>query len=320
MSKFTISSAEKGQRLDKFLVKKLPDQNRSQIQKIIKAGGVLINNKKPTIHQFLKKNDVININVAQVSVPELADKTARGKFKLPAQVSVPELRLNIITEKNNYIVINKPAGLIIHEASGHQEPTLVDIILKKYPQIAKVGEDPMRPGIVHRLDREVSGLLVIAKTQDMFDHLKKQFKGRQIKKEYTALVYGVPQKPEGEISFNIDRSETIDYKMAAVPTHEERGRKAVTEFEVIKRLGNYTLLKIKPKTGRTHQIRVHLNAYGLPVVGDLVYKPKKLKTKIKMDRIFLHAHYLGFNDLDGKWKDFTISLPAKLEDVLAKLR
>jgi len=331
MSEFTITSIEKGQRLDKFLITKLPDQSRSQIQKRIKAGGILVNNKKPTIHQFLKKNDVINISVAQASLPALADKTARGQFNLPAQAAVPELpqqketqaqrpALGIISDTDHYIIINKPAGLLVHEAPGSQEPTLVDIILKKYPKIAKVGEDPLRPGIVHRLDREVSGLLVIAKTQDMFDHLKKQFKSRQIKKEYTALVYGAPQKPEGEISFNIDRSETIDYKMAAVPTHEERGRRAITEFEVTEHLGNYTLLKIKPKTGRTHQIRVHLNAYGLPIVGDLVYKPKKLKTKIKMDRIFLNAHYLSFKDLDDKLKEFTISLPANLENILAKLR
>jgi len=309
MSEFTITSIEKGQRLDKFLITKLPDQSRSQIQKRIKAGGILVNNKKPTIHQFLKKNDVINISVAQASLPALADKTARGQFNLPAQAAVPELpqqketqaqrpALGIISDTDHYIIINKPAGLLVHEAPGSQEPTLVDIILKKYPKIAKVGEDPLRPGIVHRLDREVSGLLVIAKTQDMFDHLKKQFKSR----------------------LNFDRSETIDYKMAAVPTHEERGRRAITEFEVTEHLGNYTLLKIKPKTGRTHQIRVHLNAYGLPIVGDLVYKPKKLKTKIKMDRIFLNAHYLSFKDLDDKLKEFTISLPANLENILAKLR
>jgi 23S rRNA pseudouridine1911/1915/1917 synthase len=353
MSEFTITSIEKGQRLDKFLITKLPDQSRSQTQKRIKAGGILVNNKKPTIHQFLKENDVITVTQTPLSntrahpfLPAVCDsrqtgvgahlfkKAAPGESKLKslfkkfkkatqpskraAEAFMP--RLKIIEDTGHYIVINKPAGLLVHEAPGSQEPTLVDIILKKYPKIAKVGEDPLRPGIVHRLDREVSGLLVIAKTQDMFDHLKKQFKSRQIKKEYTALVYGAPQKPEGEISFNIDRSETIDYKMAAVPTHEERGRRAITEFEVTEHMGNYTLLKIKPKTGRTHQIRVHLNAYGLPIVGDLVYKPKKLKTKIKMDRIFLNAHYLSFKDLDDKLKEFTISLPANLENILAKLR
>lgn len=331
MSEFTITSAEKGQRLDKFLTGKL-NQTRSQIQKLIKQGGVLVDSEKPTIHQFLKENDVININVVQASrrpramlrgVPALADKTALSKFKSlfkkATQASEPAL-LDIVEDNEHFLVINKPAGLLVHEAPGSQEPTLVDLVLKKYPQIAKIGEDPMRPGLVHRLDREVSGLLVIAKTQDMFDHLKKQFKGRQIKKEYTALVYGTPQKPEGEISFNIDRSETIDYKMAAVPSQEERGRKAVTEFEVIERLGNYTLLKIKPKTGRTHQIRVHLNAYGLPIVGDQIYKPKKLKAKIKMGRIFLNAYYLGFKDLNGEWKKFTVPLPNNLKDILTELR
>lgn len=319
MSEFTITPAAKGQRLDKFLTEKLPGHSRSQIQKLIKTGGVLLNDQKPTIHQFLKKNDVITVTQAPLSDTPTRPSLIARLFKKVTQAQKPA-PLNIIEDNEYYLIINKPAGLLVHEAPGSQEPTLVDLVLKKYPQIAKVGEDPLRPGVVHRLDREVSGLLVMAKTQDMFDHLKKQFKSRQIKKEYTALVYGVPQKPKGEITFNIGRSETIDYKMAAVPTHEKRGRIAITEFEVTERLGGYTLLKIKPRTGRTHQIRVHLNAYGLPIVGDQTYKPKKLKTKIKMNRIFLHAHYLGFKDMEDKWQAFTLPLPAELEGILAKLR
>jgi len=328
MSEYTVTNEQTGQRLDKFLSSQLPDISRSQIQKLIKSGEVLVNQDKPAIHQFLKQDDVININRARPAVgarpannmPAYDNETAPGQSNVPARAVAPELRLDIITDNEHCLVINKPAGLLVHEAPGHTEPTLVDLILKKYPKIRKIGEDPMRPGIVHRLDRDVSGLIVITKTQDMFDHLKKQFKSRQVKKEYTALVYGAPQKPEGEISFNIDRSETIDHKMAAVPTHEERGRKAITEFEVTERLGNYSLLNIKPQTGRTHQIRVHLNAYGLPIVGDLTYKPKKFKTKIKMDRIFLHAHYLGFKDLTDKWIEFTSPLPDELNNILTKLK
>jgi len=180
----------------------------------------------------------------------------------------------------------------------------------------------MRPGIVHRLDKDVSGLLVIAKTQDMFDHLKQQFKSRKTQKEYFALVYGTPQRPEGEITFNIDRSETQGHKMAAVPTsgNGDRGRKAITEFEIIEQLGNYTYLNIKPKTGRTHQIRVHLNAFGLPIVGDSVYRPRKLKVTIVLDRIFLHAHRLAFEDLNGQFQEFDSPLPTKLQEILNTLK
>ncbi|MBU0598018.1 RluA family pseudouridine synthase [Patescibacteria group bacterium] len=321
MPEYKITSEHKGLRLDKFLAEKLPDRSRSQIQKFIKSGGVLVNNKKTAVHQFLKADDLITINLTQPE-PALSND---GVPAVPTQstpqarVSAPRRGLEIITDQPDYLVIDKPAGLLVHEAPNHNEPTLVDLILKKYPDIKKIGEDPMRPGIVHRLDRDVSGLLVVVKTQDMFDHLKSQFKTRQIKKEYLALVYGTPQKHSGEITFNIDRSETMDHKMAAVPDNN-RGRQAITEFEISARYLNYTLLKIKPQTGRTHQIRVHLNAYGLPIVGDQIYKPKKLKTKIAMDRIFLHAQYLGFYDLHKKWQEFTLPLPPELQIILDNLK
>lgn len=314
MSDFIISKEHQGLRLDKFLVDKLPGISRSQIQKMIKSGRVLVNDKKPSVHQFLKAGDTIKMEIpnnnllARVSVPELPRQNGAQ-----AQRPAP----GIMSDTNHYLVINKPSGLLVHEAPGQNEPTLVDWLLKKYPDIAKIGEDPSRPGIVHRLDKEVSGLMVIAKTQDMFDHLKSQFKTRKIKKEYLALVHGTPAKVEGEIDFNIDRAVN-GHKMAAVP--DERGKKAVTEFEIIEKLGNYSLLKIKPYTGRSHQIRVHLNAYGLPVVGDPIYKPKKLKTKITLDRIFLQANYLGFYDLENSWQEFNLLLGPQLQAVLDKLK
>ncbi|MFA6099038.1 MAG: RluA family pseudouridine synthase [Patescibacteria group bacterium] len=316
----TVTSADSGQRLDKILVKLLPDVSRSQIQKLIKSGTVLVNGKIPVVHQFLKTGDIININRAQVSLPARGDEMPKTENQSQARRPGLGLILDVIADTPDYLVINKPAGLLVHEAPNTNEPTVVDLILKKYPEIKKVGEDPQRPGIVHRLDKQVSGLLVIAKTQNMFDHLKNQFKTRQTRKDYLALVYGQPQKNAGEISFNIDRSSTIDHKMAAVPTHEERGRRAVTKFEVAESFPQYSLLKISPLTGRTHQIRVHLNAYGLPIVGDETYKPKKLKTKIRMPRIFLHAYRLGFFDLKNGWQEFTAPLPPELEQLLKKLR
>jgi len=270
--------------------------------------------KKTSVHHFLKTGDEIKL------VPPKQAKIENNKVIIDKKTNAPNLKFKVVKKTKDYIVIDKPAGLLVHEASGFDETTLVDLVIKKYPDIKKVGDNPLRPGIVHRLDREVSGLMVMARNLDMFEHLKKQFKRRKTKKEYIVLVYGTPQKDDGIINFNIDRSKTMDYKMAAVPEHEDRGRKAITEFELIERIGNYSLLKLTPHTGRTHQIRVHLNAYGLPIVGDLVYHPKKLKIKIKMQRIFLHAQLLGFNDLKGNWQEFESKLPKELTEITEKLK
>ncbi|MDD5040451.1 MAG: RluA family pseudouridine synthase [Patescibacteria group bacterium] len=314
MLKITVTIDEAGQRLDKFLASHLQEQSRSQLQKHIKAGDITVNEKNVAVHYVIKSGDIVTIrDIAAHNLPYPTPATTLQKAAMP---------LDIIADTDNYLVVNKPAGMIVHQAPGEHGPIMIDVLLKKYPAIAKIGEDPSRPGIVHRLDKEVSGVIAVPKTQGMFDHLKSQFKARTVRKEYFALVYGTPQQPEGEISFNIDRSETAGYKMAAVPAtgSGDRGKRAVTEFEVIERLGNYTLLNVKPRTGRTHQIRVHLNAYGLPIVGDLVYKPKKLKQSIQLHRIFLHAHRLGFNDLAGSWHDYEAPLSPELNAVLQALR
>jgi 23S rRNA pseudouridine1911/1915/1917 synthase len=309
-----------GTRLDKFLVAQFPDYSRARIQKMIKSGQVLLNDKPTAVHHFLKEGDEITLT-PQAAVPAVYSKTlphlSVGAVTRPQPPS-PE----IISDTPDYLIINKPAGLLVHEATSADEPTLVDWLLTKYPALKKIGEDPSRPAIVHRLDKEVSGLMVIPKTQSMFDHLKSQFKTRKIKKEYTALVYGEPEKLEGEITFNIDRG-TEGHKMVAIPlsgkVDEVRGRKAITKFEIIKSFAGYTLLKAMPATGRTHQIRVHLNAYGLPIVGDPLYKSKKLKKTLSLDRIFLHATKLGFWDLSDDWKEYKTELPTELDELLATL-
>ena len=233
------------------------------------------------------------------------------------------LKYEKIFEDKNYLVINKPAGLLVHGAPHIKEPTLVDQLLKKYPKIEKVGDDPSRPGIIHRLDKLASGLMVVAKTQESFNDLKVQFQKRTIQKYYTALVYGKIEKDEDDINFPIERSAK-GHKMAAKPTtvkgeKNEAGRNALTEFEVTKKFINYTLLKVKIKTGRTHQIRVHMSAYGHPIVGDDLYGTKKTKIKNKklnLDRIFLVADELKFTDLKGEEKVFKINLPNELKNLL----
>lgn len=234
-----------------------------------------------------------------------------------------KLELKIISDTQEYLVINKPAGLIAHGAEHIKEKTLADLILKKYPAIARAGEDKNRPGIVHRLDKDASGLMVIAKTPASFKNLKKQFQERKIGKKYLALVYGQIKKDEGEINFPIRRSSK-GYKMAALPLtnkgeKSEEGREALTFFRVKKRFINYTFLEAVIKTGRTHQIRAHLAAYGYPIVGDDLYGTNKNRIKNKklnLGRIFLVASELSFKDMSGEKQTFKIDLPEELKNLL----
>lgn len=248
----------------------------------------------------------------------------------------------IVFENDDYLIINKPAGLIVHGGPGIEEPVLTDWLRSKYPQIENVGDDPLRPGIVHRLDKEASGLMIITKTQDAFKYFKKQFQNRKIVKKYQALVHGKISKDEDTINFLIKRSKD-GYKMAALPVssqnitekqkinNRDRGtlkaqdnsKEAITEFSVLRRCINYTHLDIKIKTGRTHQIRVHFYAYGHPLLGDPLYHTKKYKVKndkVNLGRIFLVAYELSFKDLNGEKQNFKIDLPSDLQIFLDKTK
>ena len=310
-----ITEKTAGQRLDKFLTTadsiwpSLP--SRSQIQKMVKQGLIKINGSPVSPHYGLKSGDKINIQKKSLKSGRPATRKA---------ASAPAHDIKIIDQTGGFLVINKPAGIAVH---GGADYALVDWLKAEIPAIKNVGDDRSRPGIVHRLDKGVSGLMVIAKTQPAFDHLKKQFQQRTIIKEYTALVYGQIHKAEGLINFPIARSKN-GYKMAAVPLTDRGepskiGRLAITQFQIISRLINFTLLKIKIKTGRTHQIRVHLAAYGHPVVGDDVYGSAKAKAqnkKLGRKRIFLVADRLGFSDLENKPRDYKISLTEELIKIL----
>ena len=246
----------------------------------------------------------------------------------------------IIFEDKNYLVINKPAGLAVHGGGNLKEPTLSDWLIARYPDIKKVGDDPTRPGLVHRLDKEVSGLMVVAKTQAAYNNLKDQFKDRSVNKEYTALCYGQLPKDAGVIDFPLKRAAD-GHRMAALPKGAEellrrpsprrrdrgnisgffRAKEAVTEFKILKKFINYTLVKVKIQTGRTHQIRVHFFASGHPLVGDPLYTTVKTKAKnkkLKLGRIWLIADRLSFIDLNGQKQAFSLTLPAELETILPK--
>jgi len=316
MKKIKITGKEAGARVDKFLVTKLKDLNRSQVQKLVKRGGVFLNGKEAMPGHIIKAGDLIEIG-DQKSPEEIEPNP---KLKKPAE---KKFSLEVIAETDEYMIINKPAGLTMHGGNSPEEVTLATLLLKYYPKIKKVGEDSGRPGIVHRLDKEVSGLVVVAKTQRAFENLKKQFQDRTILKEYTALVFGQVPKAEDTILFPIRRSRQSQ-RMAALPLSEEEDegeleagvRTAITEFKTLKGFINYTLLKVRIKTGRTHQIRVHMLAYGHPIVGDNLYgtaKTRDKNKKINLGRVFLFADRLSFKDLAGEQKTFTLEMPEELK-------
>lgn len=312
-----ITREHAGKRLDSVAGILIPASSRSQIQKIIKDGAITVNDKKVLPHHFLKEGDRI---VVSKKFPEI--KIAHG--------SIFTLSPRIIAETGEYIVLDKPAGMVVHQseamlrrsrviaiaAAGESAQfTLVDWILEKYPEVQKVGDDNLRPGIVHRLDKDASGVMVVARTQESFESLVRQFKLRQVKKEYCIVVYGTLSPREGVIDFPIGRSKQQYTKRAA---HATGGRSAVTRYSVLEQWKHAALVRAIPETGRTHQIRVHFFAKGNPVVGDRIYISKKIKPvssragvrrnqyydAVKDARLMLHAERLGFHALSGEWHEY----------------
>lgn len=227
----------------------------------------------------------------------------------------PAIQLSVIAETPDYLVLNKPAGMVVHQAEQHPEPdTLANGLLAHYPELAVVGEDPLRPGIIHRLDQPVSGVLVVARTQAMFLHLKSQWQQHLVKKQYLALVHGKMSRTDGEINFSIARSSQQFTKMAARP--DASGKAAVTRYTVLKQYQRYALLEVEILTGRTHQIRVHLSAIDHPVVGEQVYLPKNFKSRLQPGRLFLHAASLSFGLSDGTLVGYSAALPDDLQAIL----
>lgn len=298
-------------RLDKYICEQYPNISRSQIQKAIKDGGVLVNGKKTAVHHFLKSEDKIDVKVNFVEKKEEKNIEARPN---------KNVKLDIISETDDYLVINKPAGMLVHPTYKNEDGTLTNGLLAYFPDIKNVGSEDLRAGIAHRIDRDVSGLLVVAKIQKMFEHLKAQFQNRTVKKIYLALVHGQLSDSSGKIDFPIGIHKKVG-KMAARPKSTDiESKAAVTFYEVLKQFQHYGLLKVEIKTGRTHQIRVHLNGLGYPVVGDEIYRPKNLKTRINLNRIFLHSQTLGFTDLNEEWKEFVCEMPEELKRFLEGLK
>lgn len=232
-------------------------------------------------------------------------------------------KIQIIYEDPDYLVVYKPYNLTVHKPNNNYPfPTLTEFLIEKYPEIKKVGDDPvLRPGIVHRLDKETSGIMVIARNQESFEYFKKLFKKRTIHKKYYVLVHGLVSHDQ-VIDKPIVRSKTDGAKfcVSVGKTASDKAKQAITELEILKIYRDFTLLSAKPKTGRTHQIRVHLQSISRVVAGDNLYKPKKFKTPNKLSRLFLHAYYLKFKDQKGEKKEFKIGLPKDLHDFLNTLQ
>lgn len=311
--KFTATTEDAEKRLDKFLTEHQVASTRSQIKKMITEGQVLVNNKPAKVHQFLKTDDVVSIEQKKVELKETA----------PVTLIAP----NILAENKNYLVIEKPVGLLVHPTDKNENGTLVHWLLEYLPGIEDVGEGKQRAGIVHRLDRDVSGVMVIAKTQKMFTELKAQFANRTVEKHYTTLVYGKVQEATGDIELPIGRNK--DGQFVAHPRKkgakfQESDRVAKTRYTVLEYVKDYTLLDVQIFTGRTHQIRAHMSAISHPILGDPIYQPKHrvfnfLQRKIRVQelpRIFLHATKLAFDDLNGNRQTFESPLPKKLETIL----
>ena len=227
---------------------------------------------------------------------------------------------SIIYEDKNFIVVNKPAGLPVHAGGAVKGETLVGWLVKKYPEIKSVGDDPkIRPGIVHRLDKETSGVMVVARTQESFEALKHLFKTRQVAKKYFALVKGRIAKKSGVIELPIGTLKTHGVKRTVFAKHAKNIKAAVTAFRVLERFPDSTLVEVLPKTGRMHQIRVHFAAIGHPVLGDRLYGGAAAR-EAGLSRQFLHASSLSFSYPEGRRFTFEASLPEDLKEILKGLR
>jgi 23S rRNA pseudouridine1911/1915/1917 synthase len=305
-----------GKRLDSYLATQLPDTSRARVQQLIAAGKVLVRGASAKASLRLAGGEKIEIT---------------GSIELPALRAIAEdIPLDIVYEDNDLAVINKPAGMMVHAGAGATDDernrgTLVNALLHRFNQLSEVGGE-LRPGIVHRLDKETSGLIVVAKNDVSHRKLARQFASRLVKKTYIALAHGWPKQDRGTISGSISRDRVRRIRMT---TKNPGGREAITHYQVQKKIdspyGKFSLLEVKIDTGRTHQIRVHLASLGHPVVGDTLYgAPREVKSKtaaaLSLRRNFLHAAALELQHPSSQQPlSFSRPIPDELQQFLQQL-
>lgn len=315
---FTVPPTSAGQRIDRWLAEMLPDRSRSEIQRWIKNGDVLVDGVSAKASHRLEAGQTIELHLPQ-----------------PAEtptVQPQNLTLPILFEDDDLLIIDKPAGMVVHPAPGHDDGTLVNAILHHCPSIEGIGGE-RRPGIVHRLDKETSGLLVVAKNDRAHRHLQAQFKARTVHKEYLALLEGRIEPPQGRIIAPIGRHPVERKRQAVLPvdprTGETQGREAITDYRVQayytlpvrdnNAMAHFSFVTAVIHTGRTHQIRVHFAWHKHPVVGDTLYGYRK--QRLPIERQFLHAHRLRLRlPSNGEEREFVAPLPVDLERVLTALQ
>jgi len=300
MDKTDIFIADKsGVRLDKFVSEKCPEVSRTQAQRLITEGFISVNERTAKPALKLSTGDRVKVTIPPTP---------------PSPLAPEAMPLKIVYEDADLLVIDKPAGLTVHPAPGHAGGTLINAILAHYPRLAEISPSAEgRPGIVHRLDKDTSGLMIVAKNRSAQLNLVNQFKARTVKKAYLVLVKGKLKPERGVIEAPLGRDPANRKKMAVV----REGREARTVYRVVKYRDGYTLLEAMPETGRTHQIRVHLAAIGYPVVGDAIYGVKSPH----LSRQFLHACRLGFKlPSTDEFVEFQSELPEDLERALREIR
>jgi 23S rRNA pseudouridine1911/1915/1917 synthase len=287
-------------RLDKYVADMVTDLSRTYARQLIEDGHILLNGRDARPSALVHVDDIVMI---------------RRPVARPADLIAEDIPLNVLYEDADVVVVDKPAGMVVHPAPGHLKGTLVNALLSRYPDITVSGD--LRPGIVHRLDRDTSGLLVIARNDAARHRIQAQQQARTMLKVYLAVAEGRFKEPEGVIDAPIARHPTDRKRMAIVAD----GRPARTLWRVIEDLGDYTLVEARLETGRTHQIRVHFAYKSRPVLGDALYGPRKPRATFGLTRQFLHAHRLGFVlPSSGMWAEFEAPLPPDLQAALDKLR
>jgi 23S rRNA pseudouridine1911/1915/1917 synthase len=296
----SIQTKDAGQRLDRYLVSLLSERSRTHIQQLINDGAIQVNGQASKPGYLLRAGDEVLVDLSAASTP-----TTRIKPR--------PFPLDIVYEDDDLLVINKAPSMVVHPAPGHYEDTLVNALLAYYPDL-QTGEGEQRPGIVHRLDRDTSGLLIVAKNARAQAALVEQMRRHEIKKRYLALVEGVIALDQGSIDAPIGRNPRHRQQMAITASGS---REARTHFRVLERFARHTLLLVELETGRTHQIRVHLKAIGHPVVGDPTYGSGNAMHGAHLRRQFLHAFQLQFtHPITGAPLQFESPLPADLQEVL----
>lgn len=304
MSAINIQVPENTDRLDRYLSQELSDLSRARIQQLIQQGCVQINDTVCTSKKInLKIGDRITLEIPAIQ---------------PLELIAEDIPLDILYEDDELIILNKPAGLVVHPAPGHPDGTLVNALLAHCPNLPGIG-GIQRPGIVHRLDKDTTGAIVIAKTDRAYQHLQAQLQAKTARREYLGLIYGVPKTDTGSINLPIGRNPQDRKKMDIVSV-EEGGRAAITHWQVKERFGNYTLMHFQLETGRTHQIRVHSAKIGHPIVGDPIYSSAH-SVGVNLPGQALHAWKLQLqHPVSGDLVEVTAPLPRSLTTLLEVLR